>query len=79
MILAIVVHEKHGLSAQILALKEAQIKKYAIPVHMHHKQTTIKQLKDKVEITAGEVHEVYINKTKTLPLPIEEEWSKATP
>ena len=35
-------------------------------------------MKDKNETTTLIVHAGHINKTKTLPLPTEEEWSQAT-
>ena len=43
----IVVPVNHIMSALMLALKEVEIKAEAVPLHMHHKQTPIKQLKDK--------------------------------
>ena len=73
-----VVPGKHGISALMIALKEAEINLEAIPVNMHHKQTATKQLKDNGEITTGTVHAGQVNKTKTLPLPTEKEWRQAT-
>ena len=66
-----VVPGKHGMSALMIALKEAEIKVESLPVHMQHKQTANKQLKDKGELTTGTVHEKQINKTTTLPLTAE--------
>ena len=40
-----VVPVKHGMSALMLARKEAGIKAEAIPVHMHQGKTATKQLK----------------------------------
>ena len=37
--LSIVVPVKHGMAALMQALKEAEIKAEAIPVHMHHGNT----------------------------------------
>ena len=59
-----VVPGKHGMSALMLSLKEAEIKSEAIPVHMHHKQTATKQLKDKGETHTVMVHAVQIKKPK---------------
>ena len=72
-----VVTGKHGMQALMLALKEMRIKTETIQVHMHHKQTSKKHLKDKCEILAVMVHVVQINKTITLPIPIEEECRQA--
>ena len=74
----IVVPVKHGMSALMLALKEAEIKVEAIPVHMHHGHIETQQLKDKNEKPTLRVHAGQINETTTLPLPTEEEWRKAT-
>ena len=46
MIRAIVVPGKHGMSALMLALKEAKIKAEAIPVQMHQGHTETQHLKD---------------------------------
>ena len=72
MIQARVVPGKHGMSSLMLALKEAEIKSESIPVHMHHKQTATKNLKDKGKIPAVTVYAGHINETTTLPLPTEE-------
>ena len=40
-----VVPGKNVMAALIIALKEEEIKAEAIPVHMHHRQTAIKNLK----------------------------------
>ena len=56
MIRARVVTVKHGISDLMLALKEAEIKVEAIMVHMHHKQTATKNLKEKVETPKVVVH-----------------------
>ena len=45
MIRARAVLRKCGISALILALKEAKIKPETIPVHMHQGQTSTQQLK----------------------------------
>ena len=68
----IVVPRKHVMSYLMLGLKETEIKAEAIPVHMHHKHTVTKQLKNKGEITTGTVHAGQINKTTTLTLPTKE-------
>ena len=60
MIRARVVPIKHGIKTLILALKEAEIKAEAIPVHMHHGQTATNQLKYKSEITTVMMHAVKI-------------------
>ena len=59
-----VLHGEHGISYLVIALKEAEIKSEAIPVHMHHKQTATKQLKDKGETHTVMVHAVQIKKPK---------------
>ena len=65
-----VVPGKHVMAAFMVALKEAIIKAEAIKVHINHKHTAIKELKDKGEspTVTVMVHTVYINKTTTLPL-----------
>ena len=69
---------KHVMPDLMLELKEAEIKAEAIPVHMYHKQTVPKHLKDKGETPTVMVNEGHINKTTILPLPTEEEWRQAT-
>ena len=44
---SIVVPVKHDISALMLALKEAEIKSEAIPVHMHQEHTESRQPKYK--------------------------------
>ena len=55
-----VVPGKHGMSALMLALKEAEIIAEAISVNMHHEHIETKQLKYKVETPTGKVHAGYI-------------------
>ena len=45
---------------------------------MYQGKTATQQLKDKDETPIVMVHAVNINETKTLCLPIEEEWRQAT-
>ena len=47
---------KHGMTALMLAIKEAETKAEAIPVHMHQGQTATQQLEEKDETTAMMVH-----------------------
>ena len=65
----ILVPGKHSMSALMLALKKTIIKLGSIPVHMHNKQTSTKQSKDKDEIPTGTVYAGKANKTTTPPLP----------
>ena len=44
------------MSALMLAINDAEIKEEAIPLHMHHRQTETKQLKDKGDIATVMVH-----------------------
>ena len=60
------------------ALKEAEIKKESIPVHMYQGQTAIQQLTDNDETTTLMVHTGNINETTTLCIPKEEEWRQST-
>ena len=69
---------KHGMSALVLALKEAEIKAEYIRVHMYQVHAETKHLKDNNETSIVMVHARNINKTTTLPLPTEEEWMQAT-
>ena len=69
-----VVNLKHGMESLMQALKEAEIKKESIPVHMYQGQTAIQQLTDNDETTTLMVHTGNINETTTLCIPKEEEW-----
>ena len=69
---------KNGMADLILELKKAEIKSEAIQVHMHQGHIETQQLKDNNETPTVMVHEGYIKKTTTLPLPNEEEWRQAT-
>ena len=71
---AIVVTGKHGMSALMIDLNEAEIKAENIPVHMRQEKTATKHLKNKGKITTVMVHVVHINETSILSLPIKEEW-----
>ena len=62
------------MEALMIALKEAEIKSEAIPVHMNQEKTEKQHLKYKNEKPTGTVHSGQISKTTTLPLPTEEEW-----
>ena len=75
---SIVVPGKHCISELIIGLKQAEIKYEDIPVHMHHKHTSIKQLKAKGEKPTVMVHAVQIKETTTLPLPTEGDLRQAT-
>ena len=72
-----VVPRKHGMADLILALKEADIKSEAIPVHMHQVHIEKQQLKYNNETPTVMVHVGKINKTTTLTLPNEEDWRQA--
>ena len=61
MILEIVVPVKHGMSALMLALMEAETKAEAIPVHMQQGHTEKQQLKDNNETPTLMVHARQIN------------------
>ena len=65
---------KHGMSTLMVALKEAEIKEEAIPVHIHQGHTETLQLKYNGETLTVLVHAVHINKTTTLHLPTEGKW-----
>ena len=69
---------KHGISALILALKEAKIKAEAIPVQMHQGNTETQHMKYNNETPTVVVHVGQINETTTLNLSTEEECSQAT-
>ena len=73
-----VLPRKHGMSALMLALKEAEVKEEAIPVQINQGNKETQQLKDNNKTHTVMVHTGYINKTTTLPLPIEEKWRQAT-
>ena len=62
----------------MLALKEAEIKVEAIPIHMYQGHTETQQLKNNNETPTVMVYKGQINKTTSLPLPTEEEWSNDT-
>ena len=66
------------MTALMIALKKAEIKEVAIPVHMNRGHTETKHLKDDNETSTVMVHTGQINKTTTLPLCNEEEWRQAT-
>ena len=66
------------MSALMLALKEAEIKTEALPVHMHHGHIETQHMKDNIETPTVMVHAVQINETTTLPLPTEEDGRQAT-
>ena len=51
-----VVPGKHGMAALILALKEAEIKAEAIPLHMYQGKTATKKLNDKGKTTTLMFH-----------------------
>ena len=53
-----VVPGKHVMLALVLALKKVEIKAEDIPVHMHHKQTAKKKMKDKGIISTVMVYAV---------------------
>ena len=69
---------KHGMSALMPELKEAEIKSESIPVHMNHGNTETKHPKDKNKTPTVMVNTGNINKITTLPLPTEEERRQAT-
>ena len=69
---------KHGMSDLMLAIKEAEIKAEAIPLHMHQRHTETQQMKYNNETPILMLHAEYINKTTTPPLPTEEDWNQAT-
>ena len=62
---------KHGMTALMLAIKEAETKAEAIPVHMHQGQTSTKQIKDKYETPTVMVYAGQINKITTICLTTE--------
>ena len=64
-----VVPGKHGMSALMLALKEAEIKAESILLYMHQGHIEIQNLKDNNETPTFMVHNKHIRKTTTLPLP----------
>ena len=70
-----VVPGKHGMSDLMIALKEAEIKAEAIPVHMHQGHTVTQKLKYNNEVPTVMVHSGQIKKITTLPLP---KFSQAT-
>ena len=71
---AIVVTGKYGMASLMLALKEAEIKSEAIPVHMHQGHTETQHLKDKDETPPTVmVHVEQINETTSPFIPTEEE------
>ena len=78
MIRAIVVPGKHVMSSLMLALKEAEVKALTIPVHINHFHKEKTTPKGNNETPTMMVHVGQINKTTTLTLPTEEEWSQAT-
>ena len=64
-----VVPGKHGMADLMLALKEAEIKAEAIPVHIYQGQKATKQLKYKCKIPTVTAHALQIKKTTTLCIP----------
>ena len=69
---------KNGVAALMLALKEADIKVEAIPVHMHLGQTAAKQKNNKGVKNIVMVYAGHTNETTTLFLPTEEECGRTT-
>ena len=63
---------KHGISALMLALKEAEKKAEYIPVHMHQENKEKQQLKYKDKIPTLMVHTGQINENIKLCIPTEE-------
>ena len=78
MIRAIMVSGKHGIEALMLALKDAEIKSEAIPVHMYQWKTAAQQTKYKFETLTVMLHSGNINETTKICLPKYKEWRKAT-
>ena len=66
-----VVPGKYGISTLMLELKEAEIKIRGYTSTYAPQIDCKTNLKDKGEIPTGAVHAEHINKTTTLPIPIE--------
>ena len=66
--LKVAVPGKHGMSALMLALKEAKIKSEATPLHMHKGHTETHHPKDNNETPIVIVHVVQMKKTINPPL-----------
>ena len=69
MIRAKLVPVKHGISALMLAQKEAEIKSEDIPIYMHQGYTETKQPKYKIQTLTVMMHAVQIDETTTLCIP----------
>ena len=55
----------------MLSLKEAEIRKEAIPVHMNQGKNTTKNINNKGETTIVMIHAGHINESEILRLPTE--------
>ena len=78
MIRARMVPVKQGISALMIAPKEADIKSEDLPAHMRQGKTSTKQKKHNDKTPTVMVHDGQINEATTICLPMEKDWSTTT-